>query len=77
MIYIKNVHGVKLTYSFGKFGWSYQVSGFKDRLERRKAVKLYPKHCPETPKHLIQSVVDENTKLLDVVRSIDVYGDDW
>lgn len=70
MIYIKNVHGVKLTYHFDQFGWSYQVIGFKDRLERRKAIMLYPKHCPETPEHLVQSIVDENMKLLDVVRSV-------
>lgn len=74
MKYIKNVHGLKLTYHFDKTGWSYQVSGFKDRYERRKALKIYPKHCPPVPKHLVESVIQENIMMLKTIRSINVWG---
>lgn len=69
--YIKNVHGIKLTYTLDRTGWSYRVSGFKDRETMRKAIlHLYPKHCPEYPPHLHESIVEANMQMLEVIRSL-------
>lgn len=68
--YIKNVHGIKLTYTLDQTGWSYRASGFKDKATRRKALALYPKHRPEYPPHLVDSIVQVNMEILEAVAAL-------
>lgn len=72
--YIKNVHGIKLTYTLTNIGWTYQASGYPDRVTRRKAMSLYPKHCPAYTEHLREKIEQERSKMMKAILELPLGG---
>lgn len=65
--------GIRLVYTYDSdYGWSFVASGYEDRETMRKASILAKKYWPEVPEEDRQRVEENNAKMLEVCRSINV-----